>query len=193
MNRCLRPCQQAVSVEEYRGEALRLEQYLGTNGASLRDSTEAARDRMSADMQFEEAARLHQRLTRIAEVQSLSGDLARALDRLNGVAITPSSQPEAVELWFMTSGAWQPARSVNLSESVSAGSSLDQRLRELAASIPQSIKTNPEHISILQRWQGSSWRDGEWIGFEEFSKLPYRKLVNAIGRVARHAHSGARS
>src|SRR5215470_1958032 len=36
MNRCLRPCQQAVSIEEYRGEAGRVEQFLLTRGASLR-------------------------------------------------------------------------------------------------------------------------------------------------------------
>src|SRR5712692_6867231 len=44
MNRCLRPCQQAVSVEEYRNEAARMEQFLCTGGASLRDAAEQARD-----------------------------------------------------------------------------------------------------------------------------------------------------
>ena len=37
MNRCLRPCQQAVTPEEYRGEVARLEQFLRTDGASLRE------------------------------------------------------------------------------------------------------------------------------------------------------------
>ena len=35
MNRCLRPCQQAVSVAEYRGETQRVEQFLRTSGESL--------------------------------------------------------------------------------------------------------------------------------------------------------------
>src|SRR6202041_1255792 len=55
MNRCLRPCQEAVSVEEYRGEASRAEQFLRTHAGSLIDSTESARDRASSEMQFEEA------------------------------------------------------------------------------------------------------------------------------------------
>jgi len=193
MNRCLRPCQQAVSTEEYRAETTRVEQFLRTAGSSLKESTEAARDRMSGDMQFEEAARLHQRLTRISEVQTLSGELARSLDRLNGIAITPSAEPETVELWFMTSGEWRQPVCMNLSESAGAGMSLDRRVRELAAGMPQSGKPNPDHISILARWHGSSWRDGEWLGFDEFAKLPYRRLVNAIGRVAKLAHSGAPS
>src|SRR5215472_15099819 len=94
MNRCLRPCQQAVSADEYRAEFARLKRFLDTGGASLKETTEAARDRMSSEMQFEEAERLHQRLTRIAEVQTSSGELARSLDRLHGIAVTPSVQPE---------------------------------------------------------------------------------------------------
>jgi excinuclease UvrABC nuclease subunit len=185
MNRCLRPCQQAVSVEEYRAEAGRLEHFLRSEGASLRDITEAARDRMSAAMEFEEAERLHQRMTRISDVQALSGDLSRSLDRLNGIAVTPSAEPEAIELWFMTGGAWQEPRRVNLSEAVGAGMSLDHRLRDLAGGISPGRKPSLDQISILVRWHGSSWRDGEWIGFEDLAKIPYRKIVNAIGRVAR--------
>jgi len=123
-------------------------------------------------------------------VQALSGELARSLDRLNGVAVTPSAEPETVELWFMAGGAWQEPRRVNLSETIGAGLSLDHRLRELAGGVTSASKPNLEHISILVRWQRSSWRDGEWLGFGELAKIPYRKLVNAVGRVAKLVHSG---
>jgi hypothetical protein len=189
MNRCLRPCQQAVSVDEYRGETVRVEQFLRTGGASLLESASAARDHASAAMQFEEAERLHQRVARIGEVQALSGDLARSLDRLTGVAVVRSTEPEAIELWFLARGRWQEPRPVSLSETSGAGQSLDHRLRELVASVEPSGEPNLEHLALLVRWQGSSWRDGEWIGFESFEKIPYRKLVNAIGRVA----AGARA
>src|SRR5579863_10065275 len=116
MDRCLRPCQQAVSMEEYRSEAARVAQFLTSRGASLKEAAEAARDRASAGMQFEEAERLHQRVTRIGEVQALSGELARSLDRLNGVAVAPSAEAESVELWLMTAGRWQEPRVVSLSE-----------------------------------------------------------------------------
>jgi hypothetical protein len=42
-----------------------------------------------------------------------------------------------------------------------------------------------EHLAILARWHGSSWRDGEWIGFGDLARVPYRKLVNAVSRVGR--------
>jgi excinuclease UvrABC nuclease subunit len=193
MNRCLRPCQQAVSIDEYRGEAARVEQFLQTRGASLFDSAAAARDRASAEMQFEEAERLHARTARIAEVQATIGPIANALDRLAGVAVTPTADPEDVELRFLLGGCWQEAIRLPLSEKAGAGQSMDHRIRDIAGALKahQSTaggKPNPEHLAILMRWQGSSWRDGEWLGFESLEKIPYRKLVNAIGRVASRLH-----
>jgi excinuclease ABC subunit C len=184
MNRCLRPCQQAVSIEEYRGEAARVEQFLETRGASLLESATAARDRASTEMNFEEAERLHHRVERILAVQELSGELATSLNRFAGVAVTPSAELETVELWFLLDGCWQAPQRLSLSETAGAGHSLDRRLREMTATLEPRGKPDLEHLSILVRWQGSSWRDGEWLGFESLDKVPYRKLVNAISRVA---------
>ncbi len=188
MNRCLRPCQEAVSLDEYRGEAARVEQFLRTNGTALLETTEAARDRASTEMQFEEAERLHQRVQRIREVQARAGELAHTLDTLSGVAVVPSALPDAVDLWFMAGGSWREPRELCLSETAGAGQSLDHRLREIAAQIEPGGVPNPEHLAFLLRWHGSSWRDGEWLGFESLDRIPYRKLVNAVGRV-RHAKS----
>jgi excinuclease ABC subunit C len=187
MNRCLRPCQEAVSIDEYHGEAARVEQFLRTRAESLVEITEVARDRASAEMQFEEAERMHQRLTRIREVQASGGELARSIAELNGIAVTRSAKgdaPEAgaVELWFLVGGSWQEPRRLSVSEDA-AVLSMDRRLREIVSTIGPSGAPNLEHLSILLRWHSSSWRDGEWIGFESLDKIPYRKLVNAIGRV----------
>jgi excinuclease ABC subunit C len=186
MNKCLRPCQQVVSIEEYRHEAGRVEQFLRTEGASLRESAETARDQASAAMQFEEAEHMHQRLTRIDEVQSRAGDLARTLDRLAGVAVVPSAEPEAVDLLFLAGGRWLEPRSFSLSENATflENASMDRRLRALCEGIVPAASPDLEHLAVLVRWYGSSWRDGEWIGFDSFEKIPYRKIVNAVARVA---------
>jgi len=183
MNKCLRPCQQVVSIEEYRSEAGRVEQFLRTGGASLRESAEVARDQASASMQFEDAERLHQRLKNITEVGTSSGDLARTMDRLAGVAVVPSAEPETVDLVFLAGGRWLDPRSFSLAETAS----MDLRLRELAADIVPATSPDVEHLAVLVRWHGSTWRDGEWIGFDSFEKIPYRKIVNAVARVAARA------
>ena len=180
MNKCLRPCQQAVSIEEYRHEAARVEQFLCSEGASQRESAERARDQASAAMQFEEAERLHQRINRIEAVQAGSGDLARTLDRLAGVAVAPSAEEQAVDLIFLAGGRWLAPRRFSLAETAS----MDQRVRELSADITPASSPDVEHLAVLVRWYGSSWRDGEWIGFGSLDKIPYRKIVNAVARVA---------
>jgi len=189
MNKCLRPCQQVVSVEEYRGEAARVEQFLRTDGDSLHESAETARDQASAAMQFEEAERMHQRLVRIEAVQTSAGDLARVLDRLAGVAVVPSANAESVDLVFLAAGRWLEPRAFSFSEDAAflENASMDRRLRDLCSGISPALSPDSpdlEHLAILVRWQGSSWRDGEWIGFDSFEKIPYRKIVNAVARVA---------
>ena len=184
MNRCLRPCQTAVTADEYRSEVVRVEQFLRTDGTSLSSSAEAARDRASTAMDFEEAERQHLRLARIAEVRDAAGNLARELSLLAGVAIVSSPDEDAVDLWLLAGGRWLDPRSFSLSDTAGAGQSMDVRVRELTAGIAAAGPPDPEHLSVLLRWHGSSWRDGEWLAFDSLEKIPYRKLVNGIGRVA---------
>ena len=61
---------------------------------------------------------------------------------------------------------------------------MDRRLRDIVAALDPQGSAIPEHLAILTRWHTSSWRDGEWIEIDWPSKIPYRKLVNAIARVA---------
>ena len=183
MNMCLRPCQQVVSVEEYASEVNRVAEFLTGNGSTLLSNTAAARDRLSEEMNFEEAARQHKRHDRINEVLALRDDLVCDIDRLFGVAITPSLAPDTVRLWFVCRGCWQRAEEFALKSHVS----LDQRLRELVASLLPVIAPaaeRQEHLALLARWRYSSWSDGEWIGFNGLESIPYRKLVRAISRVA---------
>jgi excinuclease UvrABC nuclease subunit len=183
MNKCLRPCQAVVNQEEYRNEAARFEQFLRTGGASLAGPAEAARDRSSAEMQFEDAERWHQRSARIREAAATAGDLARPLEQLAGVAVVKSLAERAVELFFFVGGAWQAPRRLLLADTVEAGQSLDRRLREMMVGVAPAGAPNLEHLAILTRWHGASWREGEWIGFESLEKIPYRKIVNAVARV----------
>jgi excinuclease ABC subunit C len=47
-----------------------------------------------------------------------------------------------------------------------------------------TVKERQEHLALLARWYYSSWREGEWIALDS-TEPPYRKLVNAVHRVAR--------
>jgi excinuclease UvrABC nuclease subunit len=187
MGMCLRPCQQVVGPAEYGHEAARAAEFLRTCGASLGETLKHSRDRFSEEMQFEAAARVHKRLEKVQEVAAMAGDLARALDRLDGVAVTGSVVPGAVDLWFVREGHPQPPARFATGED-GQGVSLDRRLRELIAAIEfrrTPAREQAERMALVARWHYASWRQGEWIGFPGFDQVPYRRLVNAISRVAR--------
>ena len=186
MNMCLRPCQQVVSVEEYRSEANRVAHFLETNGAAALSGAEAARDRLSDEMNFEEAARQHKRIERIQGVLALRDDLVRDIERLYVIVIAKSALPDAVTLWFCCRGTWQAPVQFALASDVS----LDRRLRDLIGGLqPEQARLSDreEHLALLARWAYSSWRDGELLLFDALDRAPYRKLVRAISRV----HAGA--
>jgi hypothetical protein len=182
MNMCLRPCQQVVGREEYMSEVERVREFLSGDGTSLVSVTSAARERLSHEMNFEEAARQHKRLESIQQVLALRDDLVCDIDRLYGVAVAPSAAPDGVLLWFQCQGSWQAPIEFPLTSHIS----LDHRLRELVASLEPVAATlleKQEHLALLARWHYSTWSDGEWIGFHDLAQMPYRKLVRAISRV----------
>ena len=182
MNMCLRPCQQAVTVEEYGTEAARVADFLTGNGSALAATTLAARERLSDEMNFEEAARQHKKLERIQAVLASRGELACDLEKLYGIAVTPSLDIGAVRLWFACRGSWQTP----VEFALTSHTSLDLRLRETVgalAPVDAPLPERQEHVALLARWRFSSWSDGEWVGFPRLGDVPYRKLVRAISRV----------
>ncbi len=192
MAMCLRPCQQAVGPEEYARETGRAAEFLRTGGRSLLDAIAHSRDRLSEEMDFEEAARQHKRYEKVQETLKSRDELAAEVDRLNGVAITRSQAPDAVELWFVRGGVWHGGRRFGFEAPGGKMVSLDSRLRDLfAATEPRkaTARERQEYLALLSRWFYSSWRGGEWLSFDSFPDIPYRKLVNAISRVARTAQS----
>ena len=49
----------------------------------------------------------------------------------------------------------------------------------------RNLGERQEYLALLARWYYSTWREGEWLGFDSYGDIPYRKLVNAVSRVAR--------
>jgi len=135
MGMCLRPCQLVVGAAEYAHEVARVVEFLRTDGRSLADAIAHSRDRLSDTMQFEEAARQHKRLEKVEDVLKLRDDLARDVDRLNGVAITRSLAPFAVEMWFVKEGNWQQPQRFGFEVREGKPVSLDYSLRETFARV----------------------------------------------------------
>lgn len=188
MAMCLRPCQGVVGADEYRHEVDRAAEFLSTGGLSLLNPAIAMREHYSAEMDFEQAARQHKRVEKIEEVRALRDELATQVDKLHGVAVTPSAEPNAIELSFVRGGHWQNTHRVTFDLVEGKPVSLDQKLRETVAqagTCERPAKDREEYLAILSRWFYSSWRDGEFLPMESLENPPYRKLVHAVSRVYR--------
>ena len=189
MNMCLRPCQEVVGPAEYGQEVARVVEFLRTGGQSLADAIARSRERLSEEMLFEEAARQHKRYEKVQDVLKLRDELACEADRLNGVAITRSLVKDAVEMWFVRSGWWQEPRRFSFEVQEGKPVSLDRALRDTFAAIEGrklTVRERQEYLALVARWYYSSWREGEWLSFASYDDIPYRKLVHAVSRVARH-------
>jgi len=187
MGKCLRPCQEAVSKEEYAGEAARVVEFLKTDGASLLDGVISSRDRLSAAMEFEQAARQHKRAEKIEEMLRSRDELARHVERLHGIAVLPSREAGAVDVAFVNGGYWQGIHELTFELGEGKPVSLDRRLREMieAQTWEQSgARERQERLAIVARWYYSGWRDGEFFLFDDWVNVPFRKVVNAVSRTA---------
>lgn len=187
MNRCLRPCQQYVSREEYASETQRVAAFLETDGQSLIESIGHARDRLSESMEFEEAARTHKRLEKVTALIHGRDELATWIEKLGGVAVMRPATGDRVTLWFFWNGRWHPPSVLDLRADGNAVP-LDRRVKDAVTAIApagrSSLRERQDHLALLAAWYYSSWRDGEWVSFRDPGNLPYRKIVNAIHRAA---------
>ncbi|MDZ4802591.1 MAG: hypothetical protein SGI92_30900 [Bryobacteraceae bacterium] len=192
MSMCVRPCQAVVSVEEYASEARRVTEFLRSEGKSALHSAQDARDRLSAEMEFEAAARQHERVERIEALVRLKEELAREVGQLCGVSVQAGPRPGTASLWFLVGAVWRKPL-------LFAGDSmetipLDRRLRELVQKLELaevSPREREEHAAILARWYWSSWRDGIWIRCESLEKLSYRRLSTAVSKVVHESVAAA--
>jgi hypothetical protein len=138
-------------------------------------------------MDFEGAALMHRRLQGIEQVLAVNDEMARDVSRLHAVAIAPSAEPECVELGWLRNGFWQGFTRLDFRLADGQSVSLDARLRETAAAVPDrpaSSTERMEQLAIVSRWFYSSWCDGEMLPIDDWSKMPWRKLVNAVSRIA---------
>ena len=188
MNQCLRPCQCAVTAEEYATETTRAAEFLSTNGSAPIAVLSAARERAAESMNFEEAAEIHKRVERMRSAAAARHEVVAEIQSFSGVALTRSSVSREFRLWPMFEGYWQDPVTIDCSLEQANSKSLDQNLRELldgAFEAPVAEGKRLEHLAIFSRWYYSSSRDGEWFGCRSLGDLNFRRLVRALSKLAK--------
>ena len=190
MKMCLAPCFKGCSDDEYRGEVARVQAYLDTKGESLVREISAQRDAASAKLDFENASGLHARLEKLKPVLSQRPEIVNRIDRLAGVMVQRSANPESVNLFSIEAGLISGPVTFPIQSSEHAKSqSMESRLQQTLESFPDATSTTAletmEHLVLLKRWYYRSSRIGEIFFSDNKGELPMRRVVRGIARVYR--------
>jgi excinuclease UvrABC nuclease subunit len=189
MKMCLAPCFKGCTDEQYATEVARVQEYLDTSGRSLEVELAAEREKASAAMEFEAASALHARLEKARAAAGLAPALVRRLDRLAGVMVQRSAEPEAVALFRVDAGVVGAPVAFVVQPREGKPVSMEARLAEALAGAPvaqaASALERMEHLAILKHWYYRSNRVGEIFLADERGELPMRRLVRGVSRVYR--------
>lgn len=187
MDLCLRPCQAACNNDEYAAEADRLARFLLTDGDSLIEEITEARDLASAAMEFEAAARHHGLLAKAKAALRLRSDLSRELGGHHGLMLQESSSPRCLSATPLYKGSLQASFPLPWGADSPSGAGFAAALRtafDEATWTESPLREREDHLALLQRWHGSSFRRGEFVPIPDPASPPFRKLANAAMRVA---------
>jgi excinuclease UvrABC nuclease subunit len=193
MKMCLAPCFKGCTDDEYRAEVVRVKDFLGTRGESLKRQVSVERDRASESLAFEEAAALHTRLEKLAPVLQQMPEAVQRVDRMRALIVQTSATAECVALFRVDAGAIAgplnfPVSSSDHAKSQSMEARIHEALDKFSASDPRSTIERMEHLAILKRWCYRGSRKGEIFFSNAKGELPMRHIVRGIGRVYKGEH-----
>ncbi len=143
MKKCLEPCKQACTPEQYAEEAGAVQAFFETRGESMLSRIAVERDRASEEMEFEKAAQLHEQYQRVKSAAALADEVVQPVPRLRAVIVQKAAPTEEKEdeaaLFLLSAGCIVgPERLSTLGvravkEQTSVGSSLFAQPLMLAA------------------------------------------------------------
>ncbi len=175
--RCLRPCQQVVSVEEYRSEVNRLVEFLASDGDSQLHSIASARDHFSEEMRFEDARRQHERYQRVEQVLRLRDELAnRPRPPLRKSPYCRRPTRATVALRFFLQGVWLPESPFGLLQGGRHGSDgppVEGHCRGFERAARSACGSGRNMLRCLPAGTTRHGGDGEWIPFPALAEMPY--------------------
>jgi excinuclease ABC subunit C len=94
MKKCMEPCKQACTPEQYAAEALAVKAFFETRGESMLGQIGAERELASAEMEFEKAAALHVQWQKVKAAATLADEIVRPVPALNAVIVQEAAAPE---------------------------------------------------------------------------------------------------
>lgn len=185
---CLAPCFKGCSDEAYAAEVARVQAYFDSGGQSLIQEMEGERERLSTNLDFENAAQQHTRIAKVKSILFAWDEICGRLDRFDAVIVQPALSPKSVVLFRFRNGEIAAPSTLTV-ETDDQSESTEHRVRaaleNLLPSGARSGQQFAEELAILKRWYYRSHKVGEIILAGSDGALSARKIANAAGRVYR--------
>ncbi len=94
MKKCIEPCKQACTSEEYAAESAAVEKFFDTRGESMIISIGLEREEASSAMQFERAAALHAQWQKVKATQALADWIVRPIPKLKAIIVQTAGEQQ---------------------------------------------------------------------------------------------------
>ncbi|HXZ78869.1 MAG TPA: hypothetical protein VEG30_03000 [Terriglobales bacterium] len=189
MKMCLAPCFKGCRDEEYAAEVAEVRAYFDSRGQSLLRQLGAARDRASAELDFENAAAIHARMEKLTPVLGQLPEIVHRIDQLSALMIQPSAEPESVTLFRIDAGRFSAPIPFGLRQESGQPHSMEGRLQQILSGVSSPPAATAleimEQLAILRRWYYRTNKTGEIFFADDRGEFPWRRIVRAVSRVFR--------
>ncbi|QHS52040.1 UvrB/UvrC motif-containing protein [Edaphobacter sp. 12200R-103] len=97
MKKCIEPCKQACTAEEYAAEASAVKAFLDSRGESVLERISREREKASEEMEFEKAAQLHEQHQKVKAAAALADELVQPVPELRAIMVQKAAAIEERE------------------------------------------------------------------------------------------------
>ena len=97
MKKCIEPCKQACTAEQYAAEAAAVKAFFDTHGESMLSQIAADRDKASEEMEFERAAQLHEQYQKVKAAATLADEIVQPVPKLHAVIVQKAAATDERE------------------------------------------------------------------------------------------------
>jgi hypothetical protein len=179
MKKCLEPCKQACSAEEYEREARRVRAFFATRGASLLEEVAGQREAASEAMDFERAAELHKQWEKVKAASLLGDELVRPVSELRALVVQESAPRNGERLEEAAVFLLEHGRIVGPARLSTLGV---RAVREQTA-VGSSLFAQPLMLAAVPEAQGTGFR-GQGLGEAVTPEERARRVLSALAAEA---------
>jgi len=174
LGRCLAPCAAKISEDDYQAVCQDMVLLVSGRNLTLLEDLVQMRDKATAELNFEQAARIQERIELIGRVQLLAGH------KNNLAVLCPSTEAGAVELFFIKSGKLHTQHRIPYSAQTTLQNTVSCLISDAFSSLESSknlTSLDLDAMNIISRWLYANLGEQRIVALPDLSRsLPSNEV-----------------